>query len=68
MDRLKPKRKIKTRWNKPTLILLIRGESAEKLLVACKIGEGGPGPYQTDLECMTNDEIGCPDCSSMGYS
>ena len=52
------KRKI---WQKPTLIVLVRGEPAEAVLLACKYTSGGTQTSRTiNRRCYNNF---CQTCS-----
>ena len=40
-------------WEKPQLIVLVRGEPGEAIRNGCKTGETGAGPEASDTLCLT---------------
>jgi hypothetical protein len=67
-------KKIKPKWDKPKLVILVRGKPEEKVLVSCKMQWPGGGGYRSRWGggCyypMSNPETGCIACSGgAGYS
>ncbi len=56
-------------WQKPKLIVLVKGRPEENVLGACK--EGPPssvnGPIIEDVDCIQN-LVHCDLCSELAYS
>lgn len=54
MTKLNIKHTLKKHWHKPNVIVLVRSNSEEKILVNCKTDVvAGGGPSTTDKECET---------------
>lgn len=51
-------------WQKPKLIVLVRGKSEELILQFCKT-TGGGGPLSDLADCIS-DELYCGDCETIG--
>jgi hypothetical protein len=61
--------KLKKKWRRPQLTVLVRGEPAEQVLQGCKTF--GEGPSSGLAECegdMPPEESGCIGCSTGGPS
>jgi len=52
-------------WQKPKLIVLVRGKLEEYVLSACKTA-GGSGPAPSHADCLANSDICPPMCESDG--
>jgi hypothetical protein len=54
-------------WQKPKLVILVRGESAENVLYDCKTG-GEPTEVNAtynELDCVQN-LVNCENCMALG--
>jgi hypothetical protein len=65
--------KIKQKWNRPKLVILVKGGSEqEAVLSACKMGAGGGGPNGVDpaasRDCYLDIGTGCVTCDSSSPS
>ena len=56
--------KMKKTWQKPKLIVLVRGKPEERVLGACKTSTGG-GPVSDEGSCRANEQY-CGDCDALG--
>jgi len=58
--------KKKLKWERPKLIVLVKGNPEEAVLDACKGGWGGPNdPVRYYLNCMEEYQLtSCYQCSS----
>lgn len=54
----------KPKWDKPKLIVLMRGKQEEEILAVCKSDGSGLGPSSGYPGCMW----GCGDCSNLTIS
>ncbi len=64
---------IKPKWEKPRLVILIRGKPEEMVLAACKMSSGGPkSACGTETSCRNTDvcpHSGCSaGCQNLGSS
>lgn len=50
----------KKNWEKPKLIVLVRGGQEESVLVNCKTGSFVDPPSTTDIDSCWRDAGGCP--------
>jgi hypothetical protein len=55
---------MKRLWEKPKLVVLVRGKPEEAVLNFCKKGQAVGGPQNVNKGCLRIDESGCsPTCS-----
>ncbi|MBU4251973.1 MAG: hypothetical protein KKC39_07410 [Candidatus Omnitrophica bacterium] len=58
----------KKKWDKPKLVILTRGEPAERVLVSCKVKYVTSGPGAADWLCENYSYGMCQNCSQYGSS
>ena len=54
-------------WQKPKLIVLVRGRPEERVLGDCKSAEDSGGPSSDEGDCIENG-LNCDDCATVGAS
>lgn len=54
-------------WQKPKLVIIIRGEKAENVLASCKTGGvlTEVSPATNEVDCVQN-LVNCEACSALG--
>ena len=55
-------KKKKEKWGKPKLIVLVKGDRQEGVLMACKRSESSSGPSSGDVHCL--DGVPCGSCEA----
>jgi hypothetical protein len=55
---------MKKHWEKPKLIILVRGRPEENVLAACKASIGGQNPLNDHRACVSAE--GCTPCEAVG--
>jgi hypothetical protein len=55
--------KMKKEWNKPKLIVVMRGSREENVLAVCK-SDNSSGPDSYNISCMLGLETGCENCNA----
>jgi len=55
----------KPKWGKPKLIVLVRGDRQESVLVGCKQGSQPGSNSSSDMECRTSS---CTNCNARSSS
>jgi len=55
----------KQKWKKPKLIVLVRGDGQESVLVTCKQGNQSGSNDSSDMECRNSS---CKNCSARSGS
>ena len=56
----------KPKWSKPKLIVLVRGDRQERVLLACKVTDVGGAPGAFDAPCA--GALNCTSCFTPGLS
>ena len=56
----------KKKWSKPKLIVLVRGDMQERVLMSCKGVRIGASAHSVDNNCL--DEPDCGPCSAQSPS
>ena len=56
----------KEKWGKPKLIVLVRGDMQERVLMSCKGAGIGASAHSVDDNCL--DEPDCDPCSAWSSS
>ena len=54
----------KTKWEKPKLIVLLKGNPEENVLAACKSPSGITGPQNSYRGCQWSQKFGCKKCNN----
>ena len=55
-------------WEKPKLIILLRGRPEEMVLASCKYTKLKNGPANKNTQCITKSGKNCVVCSTAGTS
>lgn len=55
---------MKKEWKKPQLIVVVRGQSQENVLTACKV-TGNSGAYTDDSACIGDSNGRCNACEAL---